>query len=266
MKRFLQDIQSPGACHRARWMAKAIYCIKIYLYRKQLKWLRPHLLKQLKRMIKFIVKLYLKAWYTCRSAILAPFDDLTLLQDLMNYETTDKEIANAAYDSLSRHLWYLRQPLVGLPFFYERINVAEKRKMIEALKRETSDDYENKITIDKKTVQAVRMHELVSKNILKFLADFGVNLEFLKQDPDTWNEDDNFHSASNYFKKLQVVNDSAERNLRLTDTLNKSFKNEDEFNELLHVVKNHRKKYPNAKKCTLLQKIEKSGKSSKKVN
>src|SRR5262249_49853891 len=30
-----QHIIAPGAYHRARWMAKLIYCLKIYLFRSQ---------------------------------------------------------------------------------------------------------------------------------------------------------------------------------------------------------------------------------------
>ena len=31
----VRGVHAPGAYHRARWMAKLIYCLKIYLYRSQ---------------------------------------------------------------------------------------------------------------------------------------------------------------------------------------------------------------------------------------
>lgn len=233
-------------------MAKGIYCLKIYLYRKQLKWLRNHL-ERLKRIIKFILKFYLKAWYTCKSAIRAPFDDLTLLQEIHKFESTDNVISNAAFDSLSRHLWYLSEPLVSLSFFDHRVDDEEKREMIKALEKDSSSDYEKRITIDKNSVSEEKMHKFVTKNTRKFLEDFGVNIDWLQIDPELWPTDENYKNARNYFQKLNVVNDSAERNLRLVDTFNQSFKSEDEFQQLLQIVEKHRREYPNAKKSTLLR-------------
>ena len=55
------SFRGPGAFHHARWMAKAIYCLKIYLFRGEFT-----LTKEEKNGIRdiciFLVKLYLKVW------------------------------------------------------------------------------------------------------------------------------------------------------------------------------------------------------------
>lgn len=50
-----QQIRAPGACHRARWMAKIIYCIKIYLFRSQFR-LTASELKGLREINSFFIQ------------------------------------------------------------------------------------------------------------------------------------------------------------------------------------------------------------------
>ena len=56
------SFRQPGALHRARWMAKQIYAIKIYLFHEQFS-LTARELKGLLDFILFIVQVYLKAWF-----------------------------------------------------------------------------------------------------------------------------------------------------------------------------------------------------------
>jgi hypothetical protein len=62
--------RSPGAVHRARWLAKLIYCLKMYLFREQLK-LTHRELSSLQQFNTFVVKVYLKYWYQCECVIYA---------------------------------------------------------------------------------------------------------------------------------------------------------------------------------------------------
>lgn len=71
-------IWKPGAYHRARWMAKIIYCLKIYLFRSQFN-LTEREIKGLRDFNLFIVSCYLKAWFTAPSPSASPRNDLQLL-------------------------------------------------------------------------------------------------------------------------------------------------------------------------------------------
>ncbi|KAF0747116.1 Uncharacterized protein FWK35_00024676, partial [Aphis craccivora] len=57
------NFQKPGACHRAKWMAKIIYYIKIILFRSKFELNETGLLN-LGHFTLFIMRLYLKVWYT----------------------------------------------------------------------------------------------------------------------------------------------------------------------------------------------------------
>ena len=71
--------RKPGACHHARWMAKAIYALKIFFFRKSF-----GLSKQQEQKIfevsLFVVFIYLEAWFTAPLPIKAPNHDLKFLK------------------------------------------------------------------------------------------------------------------------------------------------------------------------------------------
>ena len=90
-------IRALGAYHRARWMAKIIYCIKIYIFRNQFQ-LRAGELNSLRQFNVFIIRVYLKKWYTCQSSALAPLNDLQMLKQLIQYIFINSKIAEVTYE------------------------------------------------------------------------------------------------------------------------------------------------------------------------
>lgn len=70
-----------GPIHHARWMAKAIYSLKIFLFRDQFH-MTSHEESGLKNICIFIVLMYQKSWFTASNAIEAPRNDLELLKKL----------------------------------------------------------------------------------------------------------------------------------------------------------------------------------------
>lgn len=87
----------PGALHRARWMAKAIYAIKVLMFRKQFK-LTSKEEKGLKNLSIFIVCLYVKAWFLAPLASTAPAQDLQFLKQLHAYKVENSEISTVTVD------------------------------------------------------------------------------------------------------------------------------------------------------------------------
>ena len=59
---------APGAMHQARWMAKAIYSIKIFLLRSTFKLMSSEE-NSIAMVCVFIVKIYIQVWFTATSAI-----------------------------------------------------------------------------------------------------------------------------------------------------------------------------------------------------
>ena len=104
----------PGAIHRARWMARVIYAIKIFLFRKQF----PLSRSELNSLKKFTATVNVTAWFSASSAIAAPAGGLMFLQSLVSYPNSD--IAKVTSQKLSNYLWYLSEDLAGLSLFDSR--------------------------------------------------------------------------------------------------------------------------------------------------
>ncbi|XP_050545362.1 uncharacterized protein LOC126907801 isoform X1 [Daktulosphaira vitifoliae] len=122
----------PGAIHHARWMAKAIYSLKIYLFRDEFK-LNSRETQGLRDVCLFLVLVYVDSWFTATSAIAAPYNDLNFVKKLYNYRLIDSEISQIALSKFINHLWYLSPQSMGLAFFDNKIDVNIKRKMVAQL-------------------------------------------------------------------------------------------------------------------------------------
>ena len=111
---------------------KALYMLKIYLFRDQFH-LTAYENRGIHDVCVFIVRLYVKAWFTVPDAISAPRNDLDFLQNLKAYEDINSEISKAAVTNFSGHLWYMSEELVALALF-EFVRLADtKRAMAQAI-------------------------------------------------------------------------------------------------------------------------------------
>ena len=122
--------RSPGAYHHARWMAKAIYCIKICLFQQQFS-LTDKEKQNVIDLALFVSLVYVRFWHEAPLPIKAPLNDLLLIEELSKYP--NMKVANAATTTFNRHLWYFSEILVGLSLFDERIGDDVKTKMVENL-------------------------------------------------------------------------------------------------------------------------------------
>ncbi|XP_062551588.1 uncharacterized protein LOC134216805 [Armigeres subalbatus] len=98
----------PGALHHARFMAKAIYSLKMYLFRDQF---MPDC-EKLERFVLFVVLIYIRGWYKAPIATDAPLNDLKFMRALKNYD--DKELGQKTYQKFKKHLWYLSELNISL--------------------------------------------------------------------------------------------------------------------------------------------------------
>lgn len=74
-----KSFRALGPIHHARWMAKAIYSLKIFLFRDQF-----HLTSQEKSGLRdvcvFIIHIYQRAWFTASNPVTAPNNDFILMK------------------------------------------------------------------------------------------------------------------------------------------------------------------------------------------
>jgi len=207
---------TPGAVHHARWMAKAIYCLKIYLFRNKFE-LIVNERDGLRVICVFIVTVYIKAWFKAPSATAAPYQDLMFIQNLYSYSSIDINISLVALHKFRNQLWYLTPTAVALAFFDTNISISSKRNLIINLK--------NKININKNikrlNLKESKMPEFVENKIEFFITSrtmdffklFNLDTEFLSNNPSKWSENLSFQNALQIVSKLGVVNDTAKRGI-----------------------------------------------------
>ena len=95
-------MRPPGAFHHARWMAKSIYAIKIFLFRSQFK-LTANELKAMKQISLFVSLVYATAWNEATLPSYAPFNDIQFLRHLKE-GVPEKSISDVALKAFKRHL------------------------------------------------------------------------------------------------------------------------------------------------------------------
>lgn len=125
-------VRRPGAVHRARWMAKALYTLKIELLHKgnekQIK-LTARELASIQRFNRFVIHIYLESWFTCNSVTEAAVNDLKILERLQLYD--DKELSKIGLKWLTRHSWYLSPELAALAIFSAQLSCPQKQQLID---------------------------------------------------------------------------------------------------------------------------------------
>ena len=197
----------PGVYHRARWMAKEIYCLKIYLFRELFK-LMAQELKALRRICLFTVTIYMKAWFTAPSSSDAPYNDLCLLQTLESFGKVDSQVADIALKKMRGHLWYLSEDLIGLALFSDCVWNSEKEAMIAALKRPPMKT--NVRRVDPKSIeefQAKTSSDFGTERSMNLFTAFKIDPDFLAVDHVTWPSCPAYVNAKQKVASMKAIND-----------------------------------------------------------
>jgi len=237
--------------HNARLMAKAIYSLKMVLFKGQLT-LTARELKGLTELALFVALVYGRFWHEAPLASHAPLNDVQMLGLLQTYPNRTV----TAFSALSRHLWFFLEHLVGLAFFDDRVESHVKKAIADnlqlpktrsALHRvDASDaDFNNSETFV--TERTNRLFELLSRTGVE------ESRSFLSKDPEAW-EADASYQLHERVKMLRVVNDSAERGIALIKKYNQSpTKDEEQKQFLLRFVQSHRQQFQSLSKVELAE-------------
>jgi hypothetical protein len=256
----------PGAVHRARWMARAIYCIKMWLFRSEYPLQQrsgisrslstsDRLWSHLKRVCLFVTCVYVKYWFESPSSTGAPRNDLNLVESLTHYP--DKDIANAASAAFGRHLWYLSELLVGFSFFDQDVSAEEKRKMVVALKeREGCEQPSKRIPMFFQS-SSKGLHDFVTKSTMRFFKILDLSEDFLEQDPSEWEKEASYQRSRETVHSMKVINDLAERGVALIQEFNSSItRSEEQKQYLLQVVEGHRNAFGAPTKAATVKRVK----------
>lgn len=246
--------RAPGAIHQARWMAKALYAMKIYMFRKQ--FCLPELeLEKVRRFSTFVALIYMEHWFCSPNSMSAPNNDLILMKKLHSYKEIDLEIAQCAEKAMARHLWYLNEHLVCLSFFSSDVMPKTKQSMIKALEKPAKSKASKRFDCKGIHIYTMELEDFVTERSKEFFTVLNLDLNLMRQHaPDKWDELPQYRAAQATVSALKVVNDTAERGVKLvSDFSNSITKDEHQLQYLLQIVESHRHKFPDMRKSTVVK-------------
>lgn len=255
--------KKPGAIHHARWMSKAIFSIKMFLFRTAFKMSKSDQDK-LYAVCKFIVFRYLTHWYTAPLAISAPNNDLKLIKSLIEFKNIDKSISDATLHKFRNHLWYLSPELTILSLFDTDVEITTKQKIVSSLENKPSSDEEDIVKKFDPSDEGIRalgnktLDYFTNSQSLNFFRRFGLDCRFLKMDCAKWEKNRWYEESREKLKNLVVVNDCAERAIHLTEEyVNTRSHDEEQKQYLLQFVDESRKNLlASSDKKKLLKKLK----------
>lgn len=214
----------PGSMSKARWMAKAIYGMKMFLFREDLN-LDADFEHQLMEFALFVSIIYCKHWNRSTNIFDAPVNDLTLIKELREYSIHNADVANAVLATLKNHLWYLGEELSVFSLFSDKVTNDEKNRMrLRFTSRTCPERSENSVRL-RNFNDGLQLSDLITNRSRFVFCLLDLDTTFLLEKSETWNSNKNYKKARKIIQDLiPVVNDLAERALGRATQIIKSQK------------------------------------------
>lgn len=161
----------------------------------------------IKRFNRFVILIYLEAWFKCNSAIEAPVNDMKLLEKLRVYD--DKDIGNIGIKWLTRHSWYLSPEIATLAIFSSQLTCSEKQLLINGM---TDDRGPHLLKILPSSISVL----CISRS---FFDTTGIESDFLSVPVDQWCQMPSYNISLQEANNMSCCNDCAERGIALSENL-----------------------------------------------
>ena len=241
----------PQQDSNARWMAKAIYNLKLRLL-SNIFVMTPEENSFVKMISEFVCCVYAKYWFTTPLPTAAPRQDLNFINSLQVYRKIDKHFFWAVIGSVYNHLWYLCPQLITLALFDKDLEAPYKENMAKVLHQTPRCA----ISTGKPTFPAVapgarfRLEDFVdSESWLLFdLCELQGPQDWLLAPACNWHLSTSFKQIEEFANKLTVINDLAERGVHLATEFVNRVESEEQREALFQTVLDFRAKVPNDNK------------------
>ena len=196
---------------------------------------------------------------TCTSAPNAPGNDLKLYQNMLRYESLNPSVSQSAIQAFNRHLWYLTAEMVPLALFSTEVPIAERRAVAVSLLNVKPDgsvtspqnrfgtgfgkpNFPTDITL------STTLADLVGEDSWFLFHTLQLDPAFLELDVEAWPDSEAYQSALTNIGALNVINDCAERGVKLSSDFLEAAKTETHYQNALQVVELDRRSTPNLRK------------------
>ena len=192
---------------------------------------------------------------TATAAADAPLQDITFVQEMMKYEAIDPEVALAVQRKLQNHGWYLTQELIPFALFSTKVSNSQKRSMADQLCTvEKPQNFRVGKPVFPKIAENTTLADLIGPESHFIFAALDIGMEWLRLPVETRPQNEYYKTAYNFVTTLKVVNDIAERGVKMmADFANTITTNAELRQHLLQAVEYNRQQFDNFKKRTLNQ-------------
>ena len=244
-----------GAIHHARWMAAAIYILKMLLCGESRFPMGQRQAKGLLDLAYFIVYVFARYWFASPVPADAPFLTLSLWKDIHEWASRDPSLSAVLKRKLDGHTWYLSGRHVVFSLFSSKVDSSTKKKIADAMllpENEPCDIPPGKPTLPKISPDSCLEDFVDWESWLLFkLTD--IQPTFLALEVEKWESDATYIEAKSIVSSFRVVNDAAERAVKFgTDFTGVLTKSKETRQDILQTVELARRAFPRAtRKCFL---------------
>ncbi|KAJ8665879.1 hypothetical protein QAD02_007541 [Eretmocerus hayati] len=191
-------------------------------------------------------------------AIKAPNNDQTLIEDLYKFKRILPDVADAALREIRNHLWYLVPETSAISVLDRNVPIQTKMEMAEALQdgvgfeRESPKESIVNNGSDSDVLSGRDMNSSINSYSLRFFERFEVKTDFSKLSVALRDSDPDFLDKLEVVRFLRVVNDTAERAVKLTEEYINRTKDEDPKQALFLTILHYKRAYSDANKRTVV--------------
>jgi hypothetical protein len=257
--------KSPGALHKARWMAKLLYSIKLVLFQQQISQLPSGTITTKQQVVKlrdfvtFATLIYSSWWIQSSCSTDAAWNDLALYKRLLMYEAVQPVVSKSAIKAFNGHLWYLTAEFVPLALFSSCVPDDDRRQLADKLLEvKPTEDLQaptdrfgtafGKPKFPREVTSSSTLADFVAPDSWYFFHLLKLDSSFLVEEVDDWDTNASYQAAKVNIQAINVINDSAERGVKLSSDFLASARTESHYQDVLQVVERDRKETPNLRK------------------
>ena len=215
-------------------------------------------MKKIRRFVKFAIFCCIPWWLTAPVSSAAPKNGRLLINSFLEYQEKDQVIASAALKSFERHLWYLTEELVPLSLFCSSVENSTKQAIAQKMLTIKNDavcakrfgcGFGKPKFPSLPTNPVTNLDIFIGEDSWSFFHILQLDSSFLCQSVGSWNKNETYLNAKLIVENIRVVNDAAERGVKLAQDFNDAAHNEKHYQNILQTVENSRNTVPNQRNC-----------------
>lgn len=213
--------------------------------------------QKLMRMNRFLALFYTAAWTKASNGADAPINDLQLIHDMMDFRRIDQAVADVVIDKLCNHGWYLSEEVVPFAMFSRKLTDSLKEEMAtKLLATAVPQNFRLGKPLFHKISRNTTLKDLIGPESHTIFHLLDVGTDWLAKPINQWSSDPGFLVAEQFVRTVKVVNDAAERGVKLiSDFATILTSDPQQRSWLLQGVEQHRKQFPSFDKKTLAMKL-----------